>query len=514
MAVEKTIELKVEAKEALNKLESIDESLQDINKTTKKTEQSTGKLESGFKGVGLAFKALGIGLVLSAFNKLSEALMRNEAIADTLETVFNSIGVVFKLVTDSIVNTYQAVAKSSENFDAFGQVVTNLLNIAITPLKLAFQGIKLGIQSAMLAWEQSFLGGKGEDIERIAELKAEIDSTKQAIKDTGQAAWDSGKVVVKNFGEAVGEVVNIANTATEEFGKVFEDVTVQGIIEQGKAITETKKNYGLLELQQQRLIEKYDREAELLRQQRDDTTLSIEERIAANDKLGDKLKEQNLAEQAALDAQIAALQQRIDLEGENVDLSNEIFALETEKLAVQAKVAGFESEQLINENALLEEQKNLKKTLNDQELEKVKIVTTTMGQIADAIGKDTKAGKALAIAQALINTFTGVTTALKQGGIFGAIAGAGILATGMAQVQAIRNTDVSGSSMPSTPSPDLSRSTTAETDIGGISGMIPNFENITGVGTGEMQPVQAFVVENDISNAQALQEELDIQATL
>ena len=120
----------------------------------------------------------------------------------------------------------------------------------------------------------------------------------------------------------------------------------------------------------------------------------------------------------------------------------------------------------------------------------------------------------MAIAQALINTFTGVTTALKQGGIFGAIAGAGILATGMAQVQAIRNTDVSGSSMPSTPSPDLSRSTTAETDVGGISGMIPNFENITGVGTGEMQPVQAFVVENDISNAQALQEELDIQATL
>ena len=60
----------------------------------------------------------------------------------------------------------------------------------------------------------------------------------------------------------------------------------------------------------------------------------------------------------------------------------------------------------------------------------------------------------------------------------------------------------------------LSQGTTAETDISGISGMIPNFENITGVGTGEMQPVQAFVVENDISNAQALQEELDIQSTL
>jgi len=512
MAVEKTIELKVNAKEALNKLESIDESLQDINKTTKKTEQSTGKLESGFKGVGLALKAMGVGLALEAFNKLSEALTRNEVIADGLETVFNSIGVVFKLVTDSLVNTYQAVAKSSENFDAFGQVITNLLNISITPLKLAFQGIKLGIQSAMLAWEQSFLGGKGKDIERIAELKAEIDSTKQAIQDTAQVAWDSGKAVVKNFGEAVGEVVNIANTATEEFGKVFEDVTVQGIVEQGKAITETRKNYGLLELQQQRLIEQYDREAELLRQQRDDVTLSIEQRIEANRQLGETLKEQNIAEQEAIDNQISALQQRIALEGQSVELSNEIFALETEKLAVQAKVAGFESEQLINENALLEEQKNIKNTLNQQELDKVKIVTTSMGQIADAIRKDTKAGKALAIAQALINTYTGVTKALAQGGIFGAIAGVGILATGMKQVQDIRNTNVDGST-PSTTPTDLSISTTPETESG-ISGMIPNLENITGVGTGEMQPVQAFVVENDISNAQALQEQLDLQSTL
>jgi hypothetical protein len=50
--------------------------------------------------------------------------------------------------------------------------------------------------------------------------------------------------------------------------------------------------------------------------------------------------------------------------------------------------------------------------------------------------------------------------------------------------------------------------------MGGIGGTIPNLENITGTATGEQQPVQAFVVETDISNAQALQEELDIQATL
>ena len=43
----------------------------------------------------------------------------------------------------------------------------------------------------------------------------------------------------------------------------------------------------------------------------------------------------------------------------------------------------------------------------------------------------------------------------------------------------------------------------------------PNLEGINQptIGSGGSN-IQAFVVENDISNAQALQEELDIQATL
>jgi hypothetical protein len=49
---------------------------------------------------------------------------------------------------------------------------------------------------------------------------------------------------------------------------------------------------------------------------------------------------------------------------------------------------------------------------------------------------------------------------------------------------------------------------------GVVGDMLPNMEAIAGPTLGEPQPVQAFVVETDISNAQALQEELDIQATL
>ena len=59
-----------------------------------------------------------------------------------------------------------------------------------------------------------------------------------------------------------------------------------------------------------------------------------------------------------------------------------------------------------------------------------------------------------------------------------------------------------------TPDPDI-----PTTSVGGIGGLVPNLEAITGPDISQ-QPVQAFVVENDISNSQALQEELEIQATL
>ena len=133
------------------------------------------------------------------------------------------------------------------------------------------------------------------------------------------------------------------------------------------------------------------------------------------------------------------------------------------------------------------------------------------------IGEETKAGKALAVGQALINTYSAASAALAPppvgaGPIFGPIAAIGAVAAGMANVKKIMSTKLPGVTdggddgpPPDVPSPQA---------LGGIGGTIPNLENITGTATGEQQPVQAFVVETDISNAQALQEELDIQATL
>jgi hypothetical protein len=572
MAVEKTVKLQVDLEDAIKRLGDIEKELGNVGKTSKKTESQVGKLASGFKGVGLAFKAIGVGLVLKAFELLSEQMMKNSAIANTVETVFNSIGIVFKLVTDSIVNTYNAVSKSTENFDALGRVAKNVLDIAITPLKISFQTIKLGIQAAMLAWEKSFLGGKGKDIERIKELTADIEATKQSIKDTATEALNSGKEIVGDFVEAVGEITNISTVVVDEFKKTFEGVTVNSIIEQGKAITETKKNYGLLALEQQRLIEKYDREAEVLRQQRDDIRLTVDERIAANDKLAGVLENQTAAEKAAIQAQIDSLTLLNKLEGEAPERMEELFSLKTEMIAIDAKIAGFASEQKTNEAALQDERvanlqeltsigkseleqqtadieieaENRKtlamRTISDQQVlqdtllaidrdaakkkadieravaaTRRSIVSDSLGQVASLLGEQSKAGKALAVGQALINTYSAAAAALAPppvgaGPIFGPIAAIGAVAAGMANVKKIISTKMPGvtdSGGNDGPAPDI-----PQVIEGQGASSIPNLESIEQPTLGQPAPAQAFVVETDISNAQALQQELDLQSTL
>ena len=84
MAIEKEIDIKVDSKDAeqgfakladaindLNKTfskfsEDTKDGLEDINKTSKKTEKGVGGIAKGFKGLGVAMKAVGIGLVIGA----------------------------------------------------------------------------------------------------------------------------------------------------------------------------------------------------------------------------------------------------------------------------------------------------------------------------------------------------------------------------------------------------------------------------------------------------------------
>jgi len=56
----------------------------------------------GFKALGTAIKATGIGLLVGIVVKLTQKMTENKKIAEALEVVFNGLGVVFNVLVEAL----------------------------------------------------------------------------------------------------------------------------------------------------------------------------------------------------------------------------------------------------------------------------------------------------------------------------------------------------------------------------------------------------------------------------
>jgi hypothetical protein len=365
MAEEKQIVFKIDAdgNAAVKEIDKITDAVGDIKPASENATKSVGGISKGFKGLGVAMKAAGIGLIIGALTSMKEIFSENQRVVDAFSTVFETFSIVVNQVVTAFINVYDAVAKSSENFNGLKAVLSGLLTIAVTPLKVAFYGIKLGLQEAQLVWEKSFFGDK--DPETIKTLNAEILETKIRIAEVGIEAINAGKDVISNFGDAVGEVVNIGKLAGEELSKV----SISAAYEQAKVNVELKNSAELAAAQQSRLVEQYDRQAEKLRQVRDEERNTIAQRQEANENLLKVLDEQEKAMLAQADLQIAAAQNEVD---KNNNIENQIALIDAlaNREGVLAQIEGFRSEQLANDLALKREEIELNQTISDAEKER------------------------------------------------------------------------------------------------------------------------------------------------
>lgn len=370
--IKETITIEAQVGKAVKGVEDLTKQIEDLTKqqkeqgdaaikqakkqegATNKAAKATKALGKGVKGIGLAMKAAGIGIVMKLFEKLSEALMKNQEVADAVETAFNAVAIIFKQITDVLIDVFKSTSESTGGFDALQKVLGGALMLSINLVVGAIQGMALGVKKAQLAWENSFLGGK--DPETIKRLEGDIEDLETKLTETGENIQQAGKDIASNFVEAVTEVGTLATNVAEATANTIKKINLDTVVEDAKKLTALKKNFELLALEQQRLVEQYDLAAETQRQIRDDESKSIEDRIAANQKLGEVLKQQSDAEKNAIQSQLDALDERAKLEGETNEIITERFALNTEMIAIDAKVAGFRSEQLTNENALIKEQ--------------------------------------------------------------------------------------------------------------------------------------------------------------
>ena len=348
------IELEAKTDKALKGIDNVAKSVEDLNKSVTKgnkdtaaglkdVEKSSNLVGKGIKGIGTAIKAAGIGLIIGLLGTLKELFEQNQKAVDLFNVVFETSANVVGQVVNAFTDIYDAVSKSKDNFDALGKVMSGLMTLVINPLIINFNYLKLGIQAVQLGWEKMF-----GDEESVEKARQSIVDTTETIKDLALESLEAGKDIYDNFSEAVSEVGAIGKTVVKELS----EVSVSAAYETAKANVELQKSAELGAARQGLIFEKFDRQAEKLRQIRDDETRSITERKKANDELLVKISkaEKGMLSQAKL--QLALANANLKKDKNNVEFKVAQIEAEKELAGVRAQIEGIRSEQMSNANAL------------------------------------------------------------------------------------------------------------------------------------------------------------------
>jgi hypothetical protein len=373
---------------ASDETKDLDKRLEETGKSGSKGFRAIG---TAVKGFGMALKAAGIGLVIALFVSLKESLERNQKVMDTVNTIMGTISTTFNQVANVLVEVFNWTTKSTDRFDGLGKTLRGLVTLSLTPLKVAFFELKLGVQGVQLAWEK-WVGGA--DPKKIAELKKGIDETTDSLVKIAKEAVSAGADIYNNIGDAIGEIGAIGEKVIEGIS----EISIKSNYELAKATTAAANSSKLAEAQIQGLIEKYDRQAELQRQIRDNETKTFAERIAANQKLGEILDEQETKMLALADTRVASAALELSANKENVELQVAYQQALNDRAGVEAQVAGFRSEQMNNEVSLNKELGEIKKEITNAtlegialELEELKNSYEMQLEMARKAGEDTTA---------------------------------------------------------------------------------------------------------------------------
>jgi ribosomal protein S8 len=336
-----------QANKTSDQLNEINEKVDNIGKNSKNSSKSVKTLSDRFKGMGVAIKAAGIGLLLQAMSILKELFDNNQKTVDFFNTTFNTLQVAFS-------DFSKWVEANIGTFTGFFKEIFENPKEQIFALGRA---IKEGVIARFEQLLEVF-GYVGRAL--LAVVKGDFTGAMDAIKEAGKQSADVITGVDGSF-EAVKET--IINTA-----KAVANYTKE-TVKQGAAMTEANKQAEIAEVLAQGLIEKYDLQAERLRQVRDDERFTIEERIKANNDLKAVLEEQEEVMLANAQRIVDAKARQLSLDKDNIEFQKEYLAAVNELAGVQAQVAGFRSEQLMNEMALERELLELKRSRKENDLE-------------------------------------------------------------------------------------------------------------------------------------------------
>ena len=237
----------------------------------------------------------------------------------------------------------------------------------------------------------------------------------------------------------------------------------------------------------------------LLREQ-----LDINKTIADTDQ--EIFEIQQNAQLELLDNEVARAEKEIEI-AQNV-YNRKLQLLQDEVAATKAGTAARAEAE--NQLKIFEAENAAQRLSLEKNLQEAKLATIkgALQGVAQLVGENTMLGKAIALAQVTIDTYTGATKALAQGGVFGYIGAAGIIASGLANARQITATQVpTESSFGGGGSPTITNTLSqpanpAQFNIVGQSNINQLAQSI---GSQFDRPVRAYVVGGEVTTAQQLE---------
>ena len=614
MAIEKTINLNVNSKDAVKGLNNLEKSIDGVNKevqdTSKSTQAMSGTLDkatggavskfaafkgaitsvtTGFKSLKVAIIGTGIGALLIAVTALGQAFTRSEEGQNKFAKILGVIGSVTGNLLDLLADLGENIISVFENPK---QSITDFANLIKDNIVTRFEGLLNLIPNLGKAVEQLFKGnfkeaGKiaadsvGKVVLGVDSVTDSVNTAVESVKEFGKEIKADGEAAAKiadqranaekkardlivERAEAERKIAELREKAVnkdkftaqerikflEEAGRVSDELATKEVEvaklrleakQTENALTKSNKDdlneaaqleASVIQLETQRLNLQKRLSTELLTSRREEAAANkalVDEENKRNEEAAakeekrltdiEKIQEDFKQKQKDKDAETEL--EKLTLEEEKkISELDKLNASEEQKLEVIKYYAGLRTDVEQKENDKKAELDKLrqKQTLGD--------AANTFSQISQLAGKDSKIGKALAIASATISGVEGVQNAYSTAQkspittffpaypvVQAALAGA-VAAKNIATIKSV-NTSGGGGGSSTVPA--------APTGGGGGAPTPPSF-NVVGasetsvlgdaVASQTNEPVKAYVVSNDVTTAQSLDNNIIEGATI
>lgn len=400
--------------------------------------------------------------------------------------VKNSVSGAFKTLRSAIISTgigalVVGVGLLIANFDEVKKVLLNLFpglgKLASFVGKLVqqftdFVGITSQAERNLDALEKKTKRGNEEIQNRIKVLQAQGGKEKEVYQLSKQLADDE----LKFLREKLKTKGQLTDEELKQFRELKNQKEVLDAAEQKRINEQAAANAKKAEEARLKRIEDDKKEREKLYAEEDKATQtrSVARILSADE------------------------EKRKELEGKTA-LNNRLIEIDTARgiKDLQNLQAAFAEKKKLNDAEI-----TLAKAKADAEIGYAQMALNIVGGLVD---QNSVAGKAIAVVQAIINTYQGASRAIAQGGIFGPVAAAATIAAGLVQVRKIVSTKIPSA-----------KGTGSVADTGGggmtmaaapIGPTAPIQNTVTQLDQGTINRMgsatsRAYVVESDITNSQ------------